>query len=282
MTAVSSLKVSADTAPVSVVMPCFRCTDTIARAVESVASQTLRPAEIVLVDDASGDDTLSMLEGLAARYGRDWIRVVALTKNGGPGTARNAGWERATQTFIAFLDADDAWHPRKIELQYAWMSEHPDVAMTGHGSALAMPGVMETTPPADMAASRVRPWQMLISNRFPTRSVMLRRDLPIRFHNSKRYAEDYLLWLEIILGGMEVWRLNVTLAFCFRPEFSAGGYSGNLWIHECRELNTYSVLRRKGLIAVSTQLAVGALSLLKFFRRIVIALVRKDVRKSTE
>ncbi|QTN30415.1 glycosyltransferase family 2 protein [Rhodoferax sp. AJA081-3] len=119
------------TAPVSVVVPCYRCAATIARAVSSVAAQTLRPAEMILVDDASGDATLQQLHTLQAQHG-PLIRVVALAANAGAASARNAGWNLATQPYIAFLDADDTWHPQKLEIQYRYMQQHPEVALSGH------------------------------------------------------------------------------------------------------------------------------------------------------
>ena len=54
--------------PVSVVIPCFRCETTIARAINSIAQQTRKPAEVILVDDASRDSTLEFLHDLASRY----------------------------------------------------------------------------------------------------------------------------------------------------------------------------------------------------------------------
>ncbi|MHB8742003.1 MAG: glycosyltransferase family 2 protein [Sulfuricaulis sp.] len=264
----------ADPVPVSVIIPCYRCTETIGRALATVFEQTRPPAEIILVDDASGDDSLVELNRLAEEYGRNLIRVVPLAQNSGPGSARNAGWEVATQPYVAFLDADDGWHPRKLEIQYRWMSRRPDVALCGHRSALATEmAAAEIVEP--VIGQQIHKWPLLVSNRFPTRSVMLRRDLPVRFQDGKRYSEDYLLWLEIVLGGMQAWRLDATLAFCFRPEFSAGGYSANLWVHERGELNAYGVLRRQGLLATPSLLILGVLSLLKFGRRIMITLVRE-------
>jgi glycosyltransferase involved in cell wall biosynthesis len=104
-----------DLASVSVIIPCYNCAGTIHRALASVASQSLRPAEVILVDDHSTDDTLQSLYRLQDRYGREWIRIIEQPVNGGPGTARNMGWNAATQTYIAFLDSDDTWHPKKIE-----------------------------------------------------------------------------------------------------------------------------------------------------------------------
>jgi len=116
-------------APVSVVIPCYRCGATIKRAVDSVAAQTLRPAEVILIEDGSGDNTLEQLYRVQGEHPKDWIKIIALEKNSGPSFARNTGWDAATQPYIAFLDADDSWHPQKTEIQYQWMAAHPKVCV---------------------------------------------------------------------------------------------------------------------------------------------------------
>lgn len=255
-----------DAAPVSAVIPCWRCGDTIARAMESIDSQSLRPAEVILVDDASGDGTLAELHRLAGQYPAGWVQVIALETNGGPGAARNAGWEYAKQPWIAFLDADDAWHPRKVELQLSWLQQHPDAALCGHTTALSPgPGIYPNAPETPRGW-RVGFLKMLIANRFPTRSVMLRRDLPFRFAD-RSVTEDYLLWLEVILAGHAAYRIEAPLAVSFRADFSPGGYSGQLWRHERRELEAWHRLRRDGRITRPTWAIASAWSLVKFVRR---------------
>ena len=119
-------------ASVSVIIPCFRCSLTIRRAVQSIVSQTLIPVEVILVDDGSGDGTLDVLHDLQREHGADWIKVFTNEKNCGPSTARNVAWASAVSDFVAFLDADDSWHPRKIEIQYNWMINNPSVLFTAH------------------------------------------------------------------------------------------------------------------------------------------------------
>src|SRR5688572_15186507 len=106
---------AAGPAPVSVVVPCYRCAATIGDAIASIVDQTARPAEVLLVEDCSGDDTLEALHRIAAAYEPGWIKVIAMPANGGPSRARNTGWQQAEQPYIAFLDADDTWAPRKLE-----------------------------------------------------------------------------------------------------------------------------------------------------------------------
>lgn len=106
---------------VSVIMPAFRATATLAVAVASVQSQTLPDWELLIVDDGSGDGTLEMAEGLAAQDPR--IRVFRLEVNGGAARARNCAIKAARGRFIAFLDADDLWLPEKLDRQITFMRQ---------------------------------------------------------------------------------------------------------------------------------------------------------------
>lgn len=254
----------APVAPISVVVPCFRCRDTIERSLQSIFAQTLQPSEILLVDDASGDGSVNLLHELAQRHAPR-VRVIALEKNGGPGIARNAGWDAASQPWIAFLDADDVWHDRKLEIQWAWIQANPDAVLCGHGSEL----LSETTDlrvAESPAATRLTTFSMLVSNRLPTRSVMLRRDLTFRF-GGKQVTEDYLLWLDVVTSGAPVYRLDACLAFSLRPEFSPGGYSGQLWAHECRELKALVALRDRKAIGRFVWGLASLWSVAKYVRR---------------
>jgi glycosyltransferase involved in cell wall biosynthesis len=246
-----------------VLIPCYRNAATIGRALDSVARQSAAPAEIIVIDDASGDDTAE----LAARSGVEGLRVLRLDRNLGPGGARNAGWSAARQAYIAFLDADDAWHPRKLELQLGWMQAHPEVVLCGHaiggGPLVESPGTLNGIP--------VTSAMLLRSNRFQTSSVMLRSSVPQRFAGNKRYCEDYLLWLEIVLSGAQAHYLDATLALRFKPVYGAHGASGRLWRMQSGELDAFARLRRAGLLGAPAYLFAAAWSWIKFVRRLALA-----------
>lgn len=112
---------------VSVVIPTYNCGRFIAEAVESVLAQTVRPAEIVVVDDGSTDDTAEIV----AKFG-DRVRYIR-QENQGVGAARNKGAEVATGEFLAFLDADDYWAPTKLEKQLAKFAEDPEIGLVHCG-----------------------------------------------------------------------------------------------------------------------------------------------------
>lgn len=263
-------------APVSVVIPCYRCAGTIGRAVESVAAQTVRPAEVILVDDCSGDDTLDALRKLQAQYSAGWIKIIPLSRNGGPGSARNAGWDVATQTYLAFLDSDDSWHPQKIALQYDWMVQHRDAALTGHERALASDENMKAGEPnfSEVSFRQVSRRDLLFSNRFPTSSVMLERQIGHRFAEGKRYSEDYLLWLLIADSGKIMARCDVPFAFAYKAAYGSAGLSARLWDMERGELDTYHRLWKSGGIGMLSYAALGLYSMARHIRRLVISAVR--------
>src|SRR5438309_889330 len=138
-------------APVTVVVPVHDAAGTVGRAIASVLRQTVMPAEIILIDDCSTDSSANVIELEASRYPEARIRLLRQKQNLGPATARNAGWNAAVGRFIAFLDADDTWHPRKLEIQCRWMESHPDIVLTGHACTVAS-GEESAAPPADIPA----------------------------------------------------------------------------------------------------------------------------------
>lgn len=265
--------------PVSVVIPCFCCAETIERALSSVAEQTVLPVEVILVEDASPDEgkTLNALRLMASRYGAFFdIKIIALAENGGAGTARNRGWQVVSQPYIAFLDADDSWHPDKLRRQYAYMAAHPDIVLSGHlCSAEAQPETATASLSEQLISTRtIPPFQWLIKNAFSTPTVMLRRDILHRFTDGRRYGEDFLLWQQIAFSGRKVVRLEALLAQVHKPFYGAAGLSADLWKMEQGELANFALLRRDGYISSLAYLFASAFSLLKFVRRWALVHIR--------
>lgn len=254
-------------ADVSVVVPCYRSASTIARAVESVAAQTRPVAELILVDDGSADGSLEVLESLVRSFPGGRARLIACPQNRGAGAARNIGWEEARGSFIAFLDADDAWHPRKVELQLACMDADPGIMLCGHLTAYPPQRAHDAAAPV---VRRITRRQMLLSNPFSTPSVMLRRALPMRFTEQRRHMEDHLLWMRIACAGHAVARLEVPLCTIFKPAYGASGLSADLWPMERADLANYAELRREGRLGWPATLGLWTYSLLKFLRRLLL------------
>lgn len=107
---------------VSVVIPAYNAGEFIDRTLASAINQSHQHIEVIVVDDGSTDDTAARV----ARRERDdpRIRLVSV-RNGGVARARNLGMAAARGAFVAFLDADDLWHPDKIKLQLQCMIDSP-------------------------------------------------------------------------------------------------------------------------------------------------------------
>jgi glycosyltransferase involved in cell wall biosynthesis len=131
-----STRTSPDDAPrVSVVIPTYNRAETLTRAVDSALAQTVDDVEVLVVDDGSTDETRALIEG-----GEDpRVRYLAHDTNRGVSAARNTGVEAARGEYVAFLDSDDEWLPRKLDRQLSvlddrgegWVGAYCDTVSTG-------------------------------------------------------------------------------------------------------------------------------------------------------
>ena len=113
---------------VSVIIPVYNSIQYLGEAVDSVLHQTFPDYEIIIVDDGSTDDIKGAVQPYLSSH--DNIHFVR-QKNKGPGPARNTAIRRATGKWIAFLDADDIWCPKKLEQQIDYARQHPDTIVAG-------------------------------------------------------------------------------------------------------------------------------------------------------
>ncbi len=110
--------------PVSVIIPTYNRSEYLSRALESIRRQTVKCGEIIVVDDGSTDQTASVVESFSLRCTVDVNYL--WQENRGPAAARNSGISVARYPYIAFLDSDDHWNKKKLELQFAAMNENPE------------------------------------------------------------------------------------------------------------------------------------------------------------
>lgn len=225
---------------VSVVIPVFNCKDYLARCIESALSQTHKPLEIVAVDDGSTDGSADVLASYASR-----IAVVSQA-NSGPSAARNNGVTHTSGSYLAFLDSDDLWDPRKTEVQFAALKEHPRAVAVycDHRSVDAEDHVMGYTGALEHSRSSGSILEDLIRGqriKSPT-LVMVKReafDAVGGFDTTLRYSEDYDLWLRLAVKGPILYQVetlasyrvhggNVSLA----PGQELKAYEGNMYALE--------------------------------------------------
>lgn len=101
---------------VSVIIPVYNQAQFIGQTIDSVLAQTFTDYEIIVVDDASTDNTAQVLAGY-----KDHIRLISLETNTGPAVTRNIALGMAQGEFIAFLDSDDLWYPRRLDITVSYL-----------------------------------------------------------------------------------------------------------------------------------------------------------------
>lgn len=202
-------RLSSASALVSVILPCKDATRFIVPAITSVLEQTHRNLQLIVVDDGSTDQTLSLVESFTQSDSR--VTLVKLADNsGGPAKPRNIGLSHVAGTYIAFIDADDVWLPHKLDYQLAAMREHElNFCSTLHRhftddsviASLSQTALSDKLVLADSNIKRIDHAMILRKNRIVTSSVVLKADLleHLHFPEETRFVaiEDYVAWLNL-------------------------------------------------------------------------------------
>lgn len=105
---------------ISIITPSFNCSRYIRKTIESVVGQTEPDWEMIIIDDASTDNSIQVIKDAIKDEPR--IKLIELSENLGTAQARNMGLEYSSGRYIAFLDSDDIWYKDKLQLQIKFMS----------------------------------------------------------------------------------------------------------------------------------------------------------------
>lgn len=192
-----------DLAPVSVVIPAHNSEEFIGEAIASVRAQTQPVSEIIVVDDGSSDRTAEVAERLGA--------LVIRQEQSGISVARNAGIRKAKHEWIAFLDADDTWDPKKIEYQWHAIRRYPNVGLVScdlsqwlHGSPVSETvsdvGVVDGDAPM-VYIPQAQGAFLIDRMTYNSPTMLIRRELLLSvglFDEQVRYVEGVECYLRVI------------------------------------------------------------------------------------
>lgn len=194
----------------SVVIPSYNCAQTIGSAIRSVLDQTRSDFELIVVDDRSTDAT----RDVAHTYLDDErVTLVTREQNGGESAARNSGIARAGGRYVSFLDSDDLWLPRYLEVMSRTLESNPAAAVAytdawvlydGSRRILrrtAMAAWRPPSPPADPAAFLRALFEY---GNFVYNATTIRRDVLLAvggYNEALPGSPDYELWLRLAAAG---------------------------------------------------------------------------------
>jgi len=186
---------------VTVVIPAFNAEHLLPATLESVLNQTLKPSEVLVIDDGSTDNTAAVAEAFGPP-----VRVIRRS-NVGQALTRNFGVAEATNEWIAFIDADDLWNKYKLEKQMRALEANPAASLCytarvhfeQHGEELRPVLHMPVPPPEGIRNALYRNTTFLPS------SVVIRRTTFLEsggFDPQYSIVEDWDLWLRLLHSGI--------------------------------------------------------------------------------
>jgi len=236
---------------VSIIMPAYNAQDYIKQSIQSVVKQTYNNWELLIINDGSTDNTVSIVESF-----KDTRIVLFSQENSGVSRARNYGISKAKGDYIAFLDSDDLWKNNKLNVQVSYMKKHPDIVLsyTDYDSFKLQNEIIKN--------KQLYPFQienqhdrLLVFNYIATLTVMLKKEIFQKvdgFDISLFGPEDWDLWIRIAKIG-KIAFINQKLALYREHE---SGISKN----RKRQLEQeYKVLRRYALQSTNKKLQKYAL-----------------------
>lgn len=252
---------------ISVIIPCFNSEQTILRALNSVINQTYQKFEIIIVDDGSIDNTKDLIESFLkdkkVRY------KYIYQKNSGPSTARNNGVQNAIGEYMAFLDSDDEWHLKKLELQMKIIKEKNLLFL---GSTYTYDDLKdEKIEKVELKKFNFK--KLIWSNKFSTPGVIIKKSFFEElggFDISMKYAEDYDLWLRASLKEGLYLVVTPKLFRLYKAAYGNAGLSSHMYPMYKGELYLLKKLKQEKSLNMVEYFVISSYVLFKFIRRYII------------
>lgn len=244
---------------VSVVVPCFNSESTIERTIKSVFNQTLLPYEIVCVDDGSSDRTIDLLLRLKDACPKGLSLIIIQQKNSGPSIARNVGVDCSKGNYIAFLDSDDVWHPKKIEI-IANIVLKNNLNFIYHLYS-SLPYTKEIN--FDNIEVKTKKRHLFaLKNFIATPTVLLRKEFFCKFPEDLSYCEDYCCWL--LSNENDFIYVDLPLANGFKNPLGESGLSSNIHKMHTGFLRALSYLHKEKKIGSSFYFIATIVEFIKY------------------
>lgn len=230
---------------VTILLSIHNGADTLDRCFESIQKQTYPAFHILSVDDRSTDTTPQLLKKWQEIFGTDRLSILANEQNLGLTKSLNRGLEAITTPYTARIDADDWWHPEKLQYQIEFLESHSDHGIVGTAYTNVTYGKEKSVfPPFTDEAIRK---DMFRRNPFAHSTVMFRTQLIKQvggYDAAIRYGQDYELWLRI----SSLTRFaNLKKILCYRASDSGISYTkqnAQMWQYIKTQFRYLRLLKR--------------------------------------
>ncbi len=182
---------------VSIITPAYKAARYIDKTITSVQQQTYPHWELIVTDDCSPDDTCQIVARYAKQDRR--VKLVAQAVNQGPAMARNASLRQAQGRFIAFLDSDDWWLPKKLELQLDFMLRSESALTYTQFRRVNQNGSSEGR--LIKVPDRLNYHMLLGNTAIATSTAVVDRKQTGDVQMVETYYDDFALWLKLLRAG---------------------------------------------------------------------------------
>jgi len=176
---------------ISVIITTYNRANLLEQAIESILAQSYKNFEVIVVDDGSEDNTFEIAKEFPVKY--------IFQKNSGVSKARNTGIEISKGRLIAFLDSDDLWKPKKLEIQKKFMDKNPHIPLCYTDEIWLKDSVFKNQRKIHQKSGGDIFERCLKLCIISPSSVMIRREIfeEFKFDERMPVCEDYDLWLRI-------------------------------------------------------------------------------------
>lgn len=205
---------------ISVIIPYYNSKETILTALESVNNQTIKPFEVIVVDDHSdSDNSAKFLDDCQFDFK---LIVHFLEFNQGAAAARNTGISISSGHYVAFLDADDAWVENKLELQlYSLLNNDIDYLYSNYSEFYPMVNVL------DPKLSQVNIGDVFLKNLSPVTLIAKRSEI-LFFDTRLRRCDDFKLSIEALMQGKKIGMLHFYSSYGFKKAIGESGLTSSI------------------------------------------------------
>lgn len=261
---------------VSVVIPVYNSEKSILSCLQSVVEQEFSDWEIIAINDGSSDESAQLIEEFIASHPNRKIHLYT-QENQGVSMARNAGMQKASGEFIAFLDSDDIWDRDKLTRQMNEFGKNPEIDLLGANRDGIVHGRYFWLTFERM--NKISPKMLMFKNYLMTSSVVFKREVLKSvepFKKGMSHAEDLEFFFRIC-KQYNCYLLNESVVYSIdnKPEFGHSGLSADIWSVEKGELYVLQQGFKTNVLSAPEYGVASLYSWAKYMRRVLLTKFRK-------
>lgn len=189
----------------TIVIPCYNAEKYLLQTLKSIEAQTHKPNEILLIDDGSTDNSISIAKEFDINIHRN-------PKNMGIGYTRQVGLDLADGDYVAYLSADDVYHPKFLETSLKYLMKNGATYTDYYRcDKTLIPTFLFQCP--NYSRENVIDWALKLTMFVNFSSILIPKDIPIKFIEELKRWEDLIFLLDSIISGIEWTRIQEPLIY---------------------------------------------------------------------